>query len=178
MTLPDDHPMKPWEQPAPSHEAIQWRAHATVHKYRAGEAEPYAVEEHPGNLLMYGGASLLWERLIGTSVTAFNNANAYLAVGNSSFAATPTQGDMQGTAHREAMDATYPIHTSGATQADASIVFKSTYEDGDAEFAWQEWGLFNHVSDQTNNMLNRKVFSGGTKAPGDVWSLTVTLTLA
>ena len=47
---------------------------------------------------------------------------------------------------------------------------------GDANFAWAEWGLFN--ASTSGRMLNRKVFSGGTKTSAEAWSLTISLTLA
>lgn len=160
------------------YEPIQWIAHAKVTKTRDGETEPYEVYEQEGNLLMYIGASALWQRLIGTAVTAFSNANAYLGVGDSLAAAAATQTDLQASSnkHREAMDATYPMHTDGALVANATITFKSTFETGDANFAWREWGIFNASS--SGVMLNRKVFDAGTKTSADSWALTITLTLA
>lgn len=167
-----------------THEPIQWRAKAVVEKRRVdpvtGEKDPtpYEVVESEGNLLMYGGASALWDLLIAAgTVTAFNNANAYIGVGNSSTAAAATQTDLQGASkHREAMDATYPSHTDGTTSGSATVTFKSTFESGDAEFAWNEWGIFNASSG--GRMLNRKVQSFGTKPASTAWALTVTITLA
>ena len=161
-------------------EPIQWQVQWRIDKYRADDrSAPYDTVSGAGNLLVYGGASALWQRLIGTGVTAFDNSNAYLGVGDSSTAAAATQTDLQAASnkHREAMDATYPSHTDGTGSAsNAVITYKSTFETGDANFAWAEWALFNASS--TGRMLNRKVFSGGTKTSADAWSLTVTVTLA
>ena len=75
------------------------------------------------------------------------------------------------------MDATYPSHTDGTgSSSNAVITYKSTFETGDANFAWAEWAIFN--ASTSGRMLNRKVFSGGTKTSADAWSLTVTITLA
>lgn len=166
----------------PPVEAIQWRVAWKLEKFNIlqtvhGITEPYEVIEGEGNLLMYGGASALWQRLIGTGVTAFDNTNAYIGVGNSTTAAAATQTDLQGASkHREAMDATYPSHTDGTSSGNASIVFKSTFETGDANFAWEEWGIFNASSG--GRMLNRKVTALGTKTSSDEWAFTVTITLA
>lgn len=166
-------------------EGIRWLVDWRVDKYRAADLErdpdaaPYETISESGNLLTYGGASALWQRLIGTGVTEFDNTNAYLGVGDSSTAAAATQTDLQASSnkHREAMDATYPQHTDGTgSSSNASIAYKSTYETGDANFTWSEWGLFNASS--SGRMLNRKVFTGGTKTSSDTWSLTVTITLA
>lgn len=167
----------------PPVEAIQWKVAWCLEKFRVadtihGITEPYEVIEGEGNLLMYGGASALWQRLIGTGVTAFDNTNAYIGVGDSSTAAAATQTDLQAATnkHREAMDATYPQHTDGTSSGNASIVYKSTFETADANFAWEEWGIFN--ASTSGRMLNRKVTSLGTKTSSDEWAFTVTITLA
>jgi hypothetical protein len=161
-------------------EPIQWQVQWRIDKYRAEDRDsPYAVVEGAGNLLVYGGASALWQRLIGTGVTAFDNGNAYLGVGDDSTAAAATQTDLVAATnkHREAMDATYPVHSDGTgSSSNATITYKSTFETGDANFTWSEWALFN--ASTSGRMLNRKVFSGGTKTSADAWSLTVTITLA
>ncbi|MEB3367403.1 hypothetical protein [Saccharopolyspora mangrovi] len=166
-----------------SHEAVKWRAHWRLEKYLNDEefaaGNAYEVIDREGNLLVIGGASALWQRLIGTGVTAFDNTNAHLGVGDSTTAAADSQTDLQAASNklRKAMDATYPQHTDSTSAAGAkSITYRSTYASGDANFAWQEWGLFNASS--TGRMLNRKVESLGTKASGSTWTLTVTLSLA
>lgn len=166
-------------------EPIRWRCQSRIEKYHTpnGEPidglEPYEVIDSDGNLLVFGGASALWERLIGTGVTAFDNTNAFLGVGDSSTAAANTQTDLQASTNklRKAMDATYPQHTDGTgSSGNASITFKSTFASSDANFAWAEWALFN--ASTSGRMLNRKAESHGTKASGDTWALTVTLSLA
>jgi hypothetical protein len=67
------------------------------------------------------------------------------------------------------MDATYPQVSTNV------ITFRSTFATGDANFAWQEWGVFNASSAGT--MLNRKVESLGTKTSAQTWQFTVTITL-
>jgi hypothetical protein len=107
---------------------------------------------------------------IGAAVTAFNNANSYLGVGDSTTAHAVGQTDLQAASNkmRKAMDATYP---SGASNV---ITFRSTFATGDANWAWNEWGTFNASSGGT--MLNRKVESLGTKTNTQTWQFTTTLT--
>lgn len=140
---------------------------------------PYETIDGTGNLLVYGGGSAIWDLLIGAAnVTAFDNSNAYLGVGDSTTAAAATQTDLQASSnkHREAMDATYPQHTDGTgSSSNAQITYKSSMETGDANFAWQEWAIFN--ASTSGRMLNRKVTSFGTKTSSDTWTLTVTLTV-
>lgn len=109
---------------------------------------------------------------VGAAVTAFNNANSYIGVGDSTTAFAATQTDLQAATNklRKAQDATYP------TQATNVLTFRSTFGTSDANFAWQEWGVFNAATGGT--MLNRKVESLGTKPNTQTWQFTVTLTLA
>jgi hypothetical protein len=109
--------------------------------------------------------------VIGESVTEFNNANAHLGVGDSTTAFAATQTDLQAASNkvRKAMDATYP------TRATNVLTFRSTFATGDANFAWQEWAVFN--ASTAGTMFNRKVESLGTKTSAQSWQLTVTLTV-
>jgi hypothetical protein len=178
-------------------EPIRWKAAWRIDKREgdwtgeqidAGLAPaPYDVIKGEGNLLMYGGASCLWQCLIGNgtasagqSLTFFNNAQAAIGVGDSATAAAATQTDLQAATNklRKAMDSTYPQHTDATTSGAASIVFRSTFGSSDANFAWAEWGVFNSATAATGRMLNRKVESNGTKGSGSTWTFTVTLSLA
>ena len=178
-----------------THVPPMWRADVCIEK-RLGDwtaeqiatgmaPEPYEVYRNAMNLLMYGGASCLWECLIGNgtgtggqTLTYFNNGNAYIGVGDSSASEVATHTDLQASSNkvRVAMDATYPTHTDGTTSGAASTVWRSTFGSSSANFVWNEWGIFNGSSG--GRMLNRKVSSLGTKVSGATWQLTITLTLS
>lgn len=118
------------------------------------------------------GAEVIADRLVGTGSAAFDNANAYIGVGDSTTAFTQTQSDLLGTnTHREEMDGGYPTHTTGTNQ----ITFRATFESADANFTWQEWGIFNASSGGT--MLNRVVEDNGEKVSGHTWEFSVTITI-
>lgn len=168
-------------------EPVRWKCHWKVEKYHGDDqtGDPFEVVEEIGNLLMYGGASCLWECLIGNgtgtgaqTLTYFNNGNAYIGVGDSSTAEAATQTDLQAASNklRKVMDATYPSHSDGVVSGSATITFKVTFATTDANFAWNEWGIFNGSSG--GRMLNRKVSSLGTKTSAASWAFTVTLTLS
>lgn len=108
---------------------------------------------------------------IGEAVTAFNNANSHIGVGDSATAFAAGQTDLQAASNklRKAMDATYP------TRATNVLTFRSTFGTSDANFAWNEWAVFNGAAGGT--MLNRKVESLGTKTNTQTWQFTVTLTI-
>lgn len=191
-------------------DAVRWRCHTRVDRYDVptgldpatysvlavlgGEGQVAAlralgvaprVVEREGNLLMYGGASCLWQCLVGNgtgtaaqTLTFFNNGNSYIGVGDTNTAAAATQTDLQAASNklRKAMDSTYPQHTDATTSGAASIVFRSTFGTSDANFAWAEWGVFNGSSG--GRLLQRKVESLGTKTSSATWQMSVTLTLA
>lgn len=169
------------------HQPVAWKCRWKIEKYHGDDqtVAPFEVVEREGNLLMYGGASCLWECLVGNgtgtasqTLTYFDNSNAHLGVGDSSTAEAATQTDLQAATNklRKAMDATYPSHTDGTTSGAASITFKSTFATTDANFTWNEWALFNASS--SGRMLNRKVSSLGTKTSSASWVFTVTCSLA
>lgn len=147
-------------------------------------ADPFARHEGEGNMLMHGGASNLWQCLIGNgtntddqTLTYFGNNDAALGVGDSSTQAAATQTDLQAATNkgRIGMDATYPTHTDGTSSGSATITYRSTFTG--ANYAWNEWGTFNSPDAGTGRMLNRKTFSGGTKSSG-TWVFTTTLSLS
>lgn len=111
--------------------------------------------------------------IIGAAYTAFNNANARLGVGDSTTAWSAAHTDLQASTNklRKAMDATFPTDNGSGT-----LTFKATFATTDANFAWQEWGVFNAGSGGT--MLNRKVQSLGTKPSSEQWVLTATVAVA
>ena len=108
---------------------------------------------------------------IGEAVTAFNNANAYIGVGDSTTAFAASQTDLQAATNklRVAMDATYPQRSTN------QLTFRSTFGTSQANWAWEEWAVFNAAAAGT--MYNRKVESLGTKTSAQSWQITVTLTV-
>lgn len=102
----------------------------------------------------------------------FDSSNTRIGVGDSTTAFAAGQTDLQASSnkHREIVDSA-PELTS-----DNVIRFVSTFESGDANFAWQEWGIFNAASGGT--MLLRKVSDLGTKTSAAAWTLTVDVTVA
>lgn len=109
------------------------------------------------------------QAVIGESVTPFNNANAYIGVGDGTTAFANTQTDLQGTnKFRKKVDTGYP------TRAGNVVMFQTTFQGTEANFTWNEWGVFNAASGGT--MLNRKVESLGTKASGAIWVLQAQIT--
>lgn len=118
------------------------------------------------------GVTFLATKGIGGSGTVFDTTNAYIGVGDSTTAFSAAQTDLVASTNkaRVVQDNTYP------QQASNVLTFRSTFSTSTANFAWQEWGVFNASSGGT--MLSRKVESLGTKPSSQTWQFTVTLTFA
>lgn len=109
--------------------------------------------------------------IIGDAFTTFNNANSYIGVGDSSTAFAASQTDLQAATNktRKAMQATYPQRATNV------LTFRSLFATTDANYAWQEWGVFNASSG--GDMLSRKVESLGTKTSAQSWQIDAVLTV-
>lgn len=103
--------------------------------------------------------------------THFDASNCYLGVGDSNTVFAASQTDLQAASNkfRELVDAAPGLATN-------VITLVSTFESGDANFAWKEFGIFNASSAGT--MLTRKVQDFGTKTSAAEWELTVDLTVS
>lgn len=104
-------------------------------------------------------------------VTAFNQANAAVGVGDSSAVFASSQTDLQAATNkaRVGLDVA-PVRTAG------SVDYTSTFGTSVANFPWNEVGVFNALSGGT--MLSRKVVSLGTKPNTESWTLTATVVYA
>lgn len=174
----------------PNHDFVEVRTHATVEKRderydeyvallrrrgrsiaeaqarAAREILPYETVVGDYNAMVDGGINAFLLLLVGGGGTAYNNANAYLGVGDSSTAWATGQTDLQAASNklRVGMKATYP-QTGTKKQ-----MFAADFTSGQANWTWNEWAIFNAAAAGT--MLNRKVESLGTKTTG-TWTLTV-----
>lgn len=171
------------------HELAVWKCHIQVAKFWGDwepGAEPYEVNEYDGNLLMYGGVSVIWECLeglgtatAGQALTYFTNANAAIGVGNGTGAVVATGTNLLGASRlRKGMGAGYPEHTDGTALANNTVRYRSTFDTSEANFAWEEAGVFNSVTDATGRMLNRKLQSMGTKTNTSSWQITFDISIA
>lgn len=134
--------------------------------------KPYEKVVIEGNLLLNEGITRLLNLLIGTTTNPFNNANARLGVGDSSTAEAASQTDLQAATNKlyKAMDATFPSVSA------QTVTFRSTFGSADANYAWNEFSADNGGTALEN--LNRKVSAQGTKASGQTWTLTLTITIS
>lgn len=120
------------------------------------------------------GAVLAATCLMNDSATFLNNANSYIGVGDSTTAFSAAHTDLQAATNktRKAMDATYPQRSSGA------LTFRATFGTSEANYAWNEWAIFNASSSGT--MFSRKVEGAAliTKTSAQSVQITCTVTVA
>jgi hypothetical protein len=152
------------------HHVLGW----SVEKVRdTGVFEKPSLLIIPGNILLNEGINLVWTLICGGSGTPFNNANAYIGVGDGTTAESATQTGLQGTNKAyKVMDAGYPTFGTGQQAR-----WQSTFTGTEANFSWQEITVANGSSDTATN-LNRKVQNLGTKASGTTWIAQLTITLS
>lgn len=107
--------------------------------------------------LVNKGLEIICDALVGgATFPRLNNANAGLGVGDSSAAFNATQTDLQGAVAptnkiRKAMDAGYPQVSTN------TITWQATYLTTEANFVWEERGVFTAVPAGTGAMLSRQV---------------------
>lgn len=154
-------------------EAIGYKPYWTIEKYGRSGGK-LDVVRFDGNLLLNEGINELTTLLAGGAGTAFSNANAYLGVGDDNTAEAATQTGLQAATNKlyKAMEAGFP--TYGSSQ---EIAFKSSFGSSEANWNWREFTVANGNSDSSEN-LNRKVSDQGTKASGQTWDLTLTITFS
>lgn len=168
-------------------EKLNWKAFWTIRRYDS----KYFEERYDGlvlpkpqrkedvshidhNILVNEGITLVLQLIGGTAApTQWDNANASLGVGNSATAEAATDTDLIGASKLfRTMETGYP---SIAAQ---TITWRAIFEDGVAEFAWEEFTVVNGADDTAGTMLNRVTSAEGTKTAGQTWTLDLDVTLS
>jgi hypothetical protein len=186
---------------APLADSISWRARLEIAKYdiretlkalRAGfdrptnedfaalGIRPYEVAVTPGNLLTTAGLGRIATLVNAGTGNLISSTTARVGAGNSNTAAAVGQTDLQasaGSANRWFQTCTVTIPSNVWT-------FAATFASADGNFAWEEWGIdIGTATVSSGNtvsavLLNRKVVSNGTKASGQTWNATATITIS
>ena len=136
-----------------------------------GQRFAYHHSQFLGNLTLNGGINLFSTLLCGGAGTPFDNANAYLGVGDSNTIEDATQVGLQAASNKLyfPMDVSFP--TFGANQ---QASWKATFGPSQANYHWLEFTVANGNSDSAIN-LNRKVNDQGVKEAGKTWVPTLTI---
>lgn len=125
------------------------------------------------NIFVNTGLAEVWKLVTAQGGTAFSNANANLGVGDSSTTTLVTMTDLQAATNklRKAMNASYPNAPANGLEQ-----WQSDFTGSEANFSWQEFGVFNASS--AGVMMDRATSNQGTKTSGQTWRLTFSFTLS
>ncbi len=165
-----------------------WRARAKVTKRLSPDSTPNEIVHADGNLLVYGGASAIWECLLGRggAIGGYFDKTAQLGVGDGTANINdPTQTGLSNAVYAS-LDPGFPQHvefddnppiiSDAYDYLTTYLFYSATFPDSSANFAWNECGVFN----KSGRMLNRFCYGDsanlGTKN-GGWWTLEIQLVL-
>jgi hypothetical protein len=149
--------------------------------FRRFKVEPYLITEVVGNLITTAGWTRLMNLLTNQGATqALDATHARIGVGNSNTAeayADTDLGAVAGSANRW-----FQLVSGAGTLGTRTLAFSATFGTADGNFAWNEFGLdFGTASGNTVTapLFNHKAgIAQGTKASGQTWTATATLTFS
>jgi hypothetical protein len=151
--------------------------------------EPYETwqRDNVNNVLQAGWVALLGG-IAGTSITnKFSATNGRIGVGTSSTAVSYTQTALQGDTGGSSTTSYYQLVSGAPTISTGSspptLVLAATFGTGNANFAWNEFGSDNYTTSGVTTtglgasyiFFNRGQVAMGTKASGQTWTATETI---
>jgi hypothetical protein len=148
---------------------------------------PYEdTTDYDCNLIVQNGWVALLGGVAGTTMSPkFGAANARIGVGTSATAAAYAQTTLQGDTGAASTTSYFKLCSGAPTIATGSspptLTFTSVFGTAVANFAWQEFGSDAGTADSVSNattggtFFNRGVSSQGTKASGQTWTATETI---
>ena len=156
------------------------RGHAvafTTHDLERIGLDPHATVEAAHNLMVNGGITSMLTLLIGGGGTTYANGNARICVGDGggsvpTAVATDTALTASSNRYNQACQAASP---SVSAQTLTAI---SVFATGNANYAWNEWGIDNGGSSGSgaaSGLLNHKGVGLGTKTSASAWTVTATI---
>jgi hypothetical protein len=127
-----------------------------------------------GNVLLLEGIQAIEDLICGlASPTKWDNGNARIGVGDNSTAASNNQSGLLAPTNKawQAMNTSYPSRNN------TTVTWQSIFDANTANFGWQEFTIVNAANDTGNN-INRIANNQGTKVVGQIWTISVQLTLS
>jgi hypothetical protein len=140
---------------------------------------PYAVSEVVGNLITNAGWTRLMNLLTNQGATqALDATHARIGVGNGVTAEAYADTDLAASAG--STNRWFQLVSGAGSLGTRTLAFAATFASADGNFAWNEFGIdFGTASGNTVTapLFNRKAgIAQGTKASGQTWTATATLT--
>lgn len=142
---------------------------------------PYSVTEVVGNLITNAGWTRLMNLLTNQGATqALDATHARIGVGNSNTAEAYTDTDLGAAAGSS--NRWFQLVSGAGSLGTRTLAFSASFASADGNFAWNELGLdFGTASGNTVTapLFNHKAgIAQGTKASGQVWTATATITFS
>lgn len=148
---------------------------------------PYLETVHENaNLITEAGWAALLGGIAGTTITTkFSSTAGRIGVGTSSTAATAADtalgGDTGGSSTTSYYQLVSGAPTINTASAISTLTFASTFATGNANFAWNEFGIDNGATSSVttvatgNVFINHGISAQGTKVSGQTWNATAIL---
>ncbi|HYK70423.1 MAG TPA: hypothetical protein VEV45_20935 [Streptosporangiaceae bacterium] len=155
--------------------------------FRLFKVAPYSVTiDYDCNLIVQNGWVALLGGVAGTTMSPkFGAANGRIGVGTSVTAAAYAQTTLVGDTGAASTTSYFKLVSGAPTIATGStpptLTFSAVFGTSVANFAWQEFGTDAGTADSVSNattggtFFNRGVSSQGTKASGQTWTATETI---
>lgn len=145
------------------------------------EIAPYDTSLVAGNLITNAGWTRLMNLLTNQGATqALDATHARIGVGNSNTAEAYADTDLGASAGSS--NRWFQLVSGAGTLGTRTLSFSATFASGDGNFAWNEFGLdFGTASGNTVTapLFNHKAgIAQGTKASGQTWTATATITFS
>jgi hypothetical protein len=159
--------------------------------FEQANIRPYSETEQANcNMIMQSGWASLLGGIAAAPISAMYSAtNGRIGVGTSNTAAVETQTWLQGDTGSASTTSWYQLCTAApaivTTTIPATFTLTATFGSGNANFSWNEFGSDNASASGVylNGLaggfvlLNRGVSSQGTKASGQTWTATESISL-
>lgn len=149
--------------------------------FRRLGVRPYETTEVVGNLITNAGWTRLMNLLTNQGATqAYDATHTRIGVGNSNTAEAYADTDLgaaAGSANRW-----FQLVSGAGTLGTRTLAWSATFASADGNFAWNEFGIDQGTASGntvTAPLLNHKAgIAQGTKASGQTWTATATITFS
>ncbi|RBQ21613.1 hypothetical protein DP939_02570 [Spongiactinospora rosea] len=150
------------------------------HVFHELKVPSYRTTEHLGNAILSAGWTRILNLLIGTGSTqAMDATHTRVGVGDGTTAVTTADTTLTGSTNKYFKTAA-GVGTigAGAGPPTTTLTIAATFGISQANFDWRKFGVDFGTADGTTEvapLLNAAVSNQGTKASGQIWTATATL---